>query len=80
MWRFVGLGIKLYLASKGWLYGAYARLIGGLIMGTEKKRKDAQQAILYELRRLLVKSGKDSYTIEELCNFIDTVAEAKAQE
>lgn len=46
---------------------------------TEKDRKDAQQAILYELRRLIKKSGKD-YTNEELCNLIDTIAEAKDQE
>ena len=44
-------------------------------MGTEKDRKDTQQAILYELRRLIKKSGKD-YTNEELCNLIDTIAEA----
>ena len=48
-------------------------------MGTEKDRKDTQQAILYELRRLIKKSGKD-YTHEELCNLIDTIAEAKDQE
>ena len=46
---------------------------------TEKERKDAQQAILYELRRLIKKSGKD-YTNEELCILIDTIAEAKDQE
>ena len=28
-------------------------------MGTEKDRKDTQQAVLYELRRLIKKSGKD---------------------
>ncbi len=49
-------------------------------MGTEKERKDTQQAILYELRRLIMKSGKDTYTVEELCNLLDTIAEAKAQE
>ncbi len=45
-------------------------------MGTEKERKDTQQAMLYELRRLF----KDSYTIDELCDLLDTIAEAKAQE
>ena len=46
---------------------------------TEKERKDAQQAILYELRRLIKKCGKD-YTNEEFCILIDTIAEAKDQE
>ena len=49
-------------------------------MSTEKDRKDTQQAMLYELRRLIKKSGKDSYTVEELCNLLDTIADAKAQE
>lgn len=48
-------------------------------MPTEKERKDTQQATLYELRRLVKKSGKD-YTNEELLDLIDTIAEAKAQE
>ena len=46
---------------------------------TDKERKDAQQAILYELRRLIKQSGKD-YTNQELCDRIDTIAEAKDQE
>ena len=46
---------------------------------TDKERKDAQQAILYELRRLIKKSGKD-YTNEEICDLLDTIAEAKDQE
>ena len=51
-------------------------------MGTEKERKDTQQAIIYELRRLISKNkdGKDSYTVDELCELLDTIAEAKAQE
>ena len=49
-------------------------------MGTEKERKDTQQALLYELRRLLKNSGKDTYTLDELCDLLDTIAEAKAQE
>lgn len=49
-------------------------------MGTEKERKDTQQAMLYELRRLIKNSGKDSYTVQELCELLDTIAEAKAQE
>ncbi len=49
-------------------------------METEKERKDTQQAILYEVRRLIKNSGKESYTVEELCDLLDTIAEAKAQE
>lgn len=49
-------------------------------MGTEKERKDAQQAMLYELRRLLKNGDKETYTVEELCNLLDTIADAKAQE
>ena len=49
-------------------------------MGTEKERKDAQKAMLYDLRRLLKNSGKDTYTVEELCNLLDTIADAKDQE
>lgn len=45
----------------------------------DKERRDAQQALLYELRRLIKKSGKD-YTNEELCDLLDTIAEAKDQE
>lgn len=47
---------------------------------TEKERKDAQKAMLYDLRRLLKNSGRDSYTVEELCNLLDTIADAKDQE
>lgn len=47
---------------------------------TDKERKDAQKAMLYDLRRLLKNSGKDTYTIEELCNLLDTIADAKDQE
>lgn len=49
-------------------------------MGTEKERKDTQKAVLYDLRRLLKSSGKESYTVEELCDLLDTIADAKDQE
>ena len=49
-------------------------------METEKERKDIQQAMLYELRRLLKNSEKKTYTVEELCDLLDTIADAKAQE
>lgn len=48
-------------------------------MPTEKEIKIIQQATLYELRRLIKKSGKD-YTNEELCDLLDMIAEAKDQE
>lgn len=47
---------------------------------SENERKDTQQAVLYELRRLFKNSGKDSFTIQELCDLMDTIADAKAQE
>lgn len=49
-------------------------------MGTEKERRDTQKAVLYDLRRLLKNSGKETYTTEELCNLLDTIADAKDQE
>ena len=45
----------------------------------EQERKDTQKALLYDLRWLIKNSGKD-YTNEELCNLLDTIAEAKDQE
>lgn len=48
-------------------------------MSTEKEIKIIQQATIYDLRRLIKKSGKD-YTNQELCDLLDTIAEAKAQE
>lgn len=49
-------------------------------MATEKDRKDTQQALLYEIRRLLKNSGKKTYELEELLDLLDTIADAKAQE
>ena len=49
-------------------------------MGTEKERRDTQKAVLYDLRRLLKNSGKDTYSVEELCELLDTIADAKDQE
>ena len=48
-------------------------------MPSEKEIKIIQQATIYELRRLIKKSGKD-YSNEELCDLPDTIADAKAQE
>ena len=51
-------------------------------VGTEKEHKDTPMAIIYELRRLISKNkeGKESYTVDELCELLDTIADAKAQE
>ena len=49
-------------------------------MLSEKEIKIIQQATLYDLRRLLDNSDKDTYTKEELCKLLDTIAEATAQE
>lgn len=49
-------------------------------MRTEEERKDTQKALLYDLRRLIKNSGKDTYTAEEICNLLDTIADAKDQE
>ncbi len=46
---------------------------------TDKERIDAQQALLYELRRLLKNTGKETYTVKELCEWLDTIADAKSQ-
>ena len=47
---------------------------------TDKERKDTQKAVLYDLRRLIKNSGKESYETEELLNLLDTIADAKDQE
>lgn len=49
-------------------------------MPTEKDYKTIEKATIYDLRRLLMNSGRDSYTVEELCKLLDTIADAKDQE
>ena len=49
-------------------------------MLSEKEIKIIQQATLYDLRRLLDNGDKDTYTKEELCKLLGTIAGAKAQE
>ncbi|WP_322200028.1 hypothetical protein [Acutalibacter intestini] len=49
-------------------------------MPTENETKIIQKATIYDIRRLLKKSGKDSFTVEELCDWLDTIADAKDQE
>lgn len=49
-------------------------------MPAESETKIIQKATIYDLRRLLKKSGKETYTVEELCDWLDTIADAKDQE
>ena len=49
-------------------------------MPTEKEIKIIEKATLYDLRRLIKNSGKESYTVEELCELLDTITDAKDQE
>lgn len=49
-------------------------------MPTEKETAIIQKATLYDLRRLITKQGKDTFTVEELCILLDTIADAKDQE
>ena len=49
-------------------------------MPAEKYYRIIEKATLYDLQRLLKRNGKDTYTLEELINLIDTVADAKDQE
>ena len=46
---------------------------------TDKERKDTQKALLYDLRRLIAKDGKD-YTNAEPLKLLDMIADAKDQE
>ena len=56
------------------------RRVKGVNKMTDKARKDTQKAVLYDLRRLLQNNGKETYTLEELCKLLDTIADAKDQE
>lgn len=47
---------------------------------TERERNDTKMATLYELQLLLKKRAKKEYTLEEILELIDTIAEAKDQE
>ena len=49
-------------------------------MLTDKDYKVIEKAAIYDLRRLLVNSGKETYTIDELCKLLDTIPDAKDQE
>ena len=47
---------------------------------SEEMRKDTQMALLYEIRLMISKGEKKTYTKEELLQLLDTIADAKAQE
>lgn len=47
---------------------------------TDKERKDIKMATLFEVRLILKKSEKKEYSLEELLELIDNIAEAKDQE
>jgi len=49
-------------------------------MPTEKEIRIIEKAAMYDLRRLLKRSGKETYTVQELCELIDTITDAKDQE
>ena len=44
---------------------------------TEKERKDAKLAVIYELHLLIKANGKEQYTKDELLNFLDAFAATK---
>ena len=48
-------------------------------MQTENDRKDIQKATIYDLRRLISNGDKETFTKEELCRWLDTIAESKDQ-
>lgn len=47
---------------------------------TEKERKDARMAILYELRLVIANGDKEEYTRTEIFELLDKIAMAKFQE
>ncbi len=47
---------------------------------TESERKDTKMATLYELRLLLKKRKQKDYTLEEILEILDQIADAKDQE
>ena len=47
---------------------------------SETERKDTKMATLFELRLLLLKKKKQEYTLEEILELLDQIADAKDQE
>ena len=46
-------------------------------MPAEKDYKAIEKATIYDLRRLFKNSDKATYTKEELCGLLDTIADLK---
>ena len=46
----------------------------------EKDYKVIEKSTLYDLRRLIKNSDKETYTRDELCDLLDMIADAKDQE
>ena len=44
---------------------------------TDKERLDAQQALLYKLRRLFTSGEKETYTKQEIAEMLDQFAAAR---
>lgn len=49
-------------------------------MPAETDYKVIEKATIYDLRRLIKNSDKDTCTKDELCDLLDTIADAKDQE
>lgn len=49
-------------------------------MLTEKDYRVIEKATIYDLRRLFKNSDKATYTKEELCDLLDTIADVKDKE
>lgn len=47
---------------------------------TDKERKDAKMATIYEIRRIFQKGEKEEYKIDEILELLDSIADAKDQE
>ncbi len=48
-------------------------------MGTEIDYRRSDQALLYELRRRIQSGERETYTKQELCDFLDAFAAEKAK-
>lgn len=49
-------------------------------MPTDKETKMIEKCTIYDLRRLISNGDKETFTKEELCRWLDTIADAKDQE
>lgn len=47
---------------------------------TDEDRLDVQQALLYKLRRIFTRGEKETYTVQEICDLLDKIADAMGQE